>query len=125
MKLLAVVGSRYFTDYNFVEKKINEWVETHGTIDEIVSGGARGVDTLAEMYAQEYNIPCVIFKAKWHKYGISAGPKRNSQIVKYCTHMLAFPKNNSRGTIDSIKKAKNEKRHIVIHEVSNECKKHE
>ena len=52
MKIVAVVGSRYFVDYDFVKLKLDQYLP----IDMIVYGGAPGVDTLAEQYAKIHNI---------------------------------------------------------------------
>ena len=106
---MAVVGSRYFTDYEFVKSKLNQ----HLPIDMIVSGGAPGVDSLAERYAHEHNIPCKIFPADWKRYGRGAGPIRNTLIVNMATMMIAFPGPNPKGTKDSITKA--EKKNIPVY----------
>lgn len=47
----------------------------------IISGGATGVDSLAERYAKENGIDCKVFEAKWNKYGKydeDAGTDRNA-----------------------------------------------
>ena len=51
-------------------------------ITEIVSGGAKGVDSLAERYANEHNIKFSLFPVKWEKYGKGAGFKRNNETMK-------------------------------------------
>ena len=71
-----------------------------------MSGGAKGADTLAENWAEEYGIPITIFRPDWKAYGKAAGPIRNTDIVNECTHMIAFPSVKGKGTQDSIKKAK-------------------
>ena len=52
---LAIVGSRHFDDY----KKMSDFVLSKidlTDIDTVVSGGAKGADTLAERFAREHNI---------------------------------------------------------------------
>ena len=61
---LAVIGSRTFLDYKLLSEKLDEIYEDYG-IDEIVSGGAKGADTLAERYALEHDIPIQIIKPKY------------------------------------------------------------
>ena len=104
---LAIVGSRYYTDYEKFEKLVlnalSEWDED---IECIISGGAKGTDLMAEQFAKQFNIPLKIYNADWGKYGKSAGPIRNAQIVKDATHLIAFPTENGKGTQDTIKKAK-------------------
>ena len=110
---LAIVGSRNFTDYdNFklaVIKVLQEWNITLEQIDNIVSGGAKGADTLAERFSQEYQIKMVIYRPDWNLYGKRAGILRNTDIVESSTHMIAFPSRSGKGTQDSIRKAKDNK----------------
>lgn len=104
---LAIVGSRTIhsnnENFSIIDKILSGGVYT---ISEIVSGGAEGVDTIAEMYARAYNLKMTIFKPDWKKFGRQAGFLRNSEIVNHCDKLIAFQKNESRGTADSIRKAK-------------------
>lgn len=101
---LAVVGSREFTDFNFLEKSVLD-LELKIDVDTIVSGGCRGTDKLAEQYAKKYNKKLIIHKPDWSK-GKIAGPLRNSLIVNDSDCLIAFPNDTSKGTYDTIKKAK-------------------
>ena len=49
---LAVIGSRDFDDYEFLKK-----ILVYHPCTQIISGGARGADSLAKKYAKEFNIP--------------------------------------------------------------------
>ena len=69
---LAIIGSRSL-NFNF-EKHIPP------DIDTIVSGGASGIDTLAEKYADEHNIDKIIIKPDYRKFGKYAPIKRNKSI---------------------------------------------
>lgn len=91
---LAVVGSRYYKNFEFVEENINEFRKKND-VTELVSGGAEGVDTLAEEYSKKYDIPITVFEANWTKYGKSAGPIRNKLIVKEADVIMAFPSEKS------------------------------
>jgi len=71
-------------------------------ITEIISGGARGADTLAEMYARHRALPVKVFPAEWDKYGKSAGFRRNADIVKNSDIIVAFWDGKSKGTKHTI-----------------------
>jgi hypothetical protein len=108
---LGIVGSRDFHDYKSCKlailKVLNEWKINIFDIECIVSGGAKGADTLAEMFADEYQIKKIIFLPDWKLYGKFAGIRRNTDIVNASTHIIAFPSRNGRGTQDTISKARN------------------
>lgn len=97
---IAVIGSREFNDYSLLESTLNEY-----NINQIISGGAKGADSLAETYAEAYNIPTTIFLPDWNKYGRSAAFIRNKDIVEASQLVIAFWDGTSRGTEHSIKHA--------------------
>ena len=99
---VAIIGSRTFLDYNFLEETL---LKVKDRITEIVSGGAKGADSLAEKFANKYNIPTKIFLPDWDTYKKAAGFIRNTQIIEYCDVVVAFWDGKSRGTMDSVKKA--------------------
>jgi len=101
IQTLAVVGGRYFTDYNTVAKELAKY-----QFASLVSGGATGVDTIAYKYAKIHSIPIRVFYPDWQKYGKSAGPLRNKQIIQNANHVLAFWDGLSRGTRSSIQLAR-------------------
>lgn len=88
---VAVIGSRGIENVN-----IGEYIPKETT--EIVSGGARGVDTIAREYAQQHNLKLTEFLPKYDKFGRSAPLKRNIQIIEYADLVLAFWDGSSRGT---------------------------
>ena len=94
----AVIGSRTFDCYDFLKKILPFYPITC-----IISGGAKGADSLAKRYALERNIPLVEFLPDWENKGSSAGFLRNMQIVEACEQMIAFWDGNSPGTKNSIK----------------------
>lgn len=97
---IAVIGSRTFDD-----KKLLDVILSGYEIDLIISGGARGADSLAQEYAKERNIPAKIFLPDW-SIGRHAGFLRNTQIVEAADCVIAFWDGKSKGTLDSINKAK-------------------
>lgn len=100
---LAVVGSRKFSDYELLKKEL----EKEEDVEEIVSGGAKGADTLSEWYAAEKDLPMKIFRPDWDQYGKRAGFVRNKEIVENCDKLIAFWDGESRGTSHSIYMARN------------------
>jgi len=104
---LAIVGGRDYTDYENFKKIVKEYCDEIGQLPNfIVSGGAKGVDTMAEQFAKENNIQTIIFKPDWKTLGRKAGIMRNTDIIEASTHVLALPTSKSIGTYDSINKAK-------------------
>lgn len=100
---LAIVGSRDFNDYEFL-KKILDYHRTaqNDPCTQIISGGARGADTLAKRYAAEHDIPIKEFIPNWDVHGKSAGFLRNEQIVEACDELIVFWNGMSRGTKHSM-----------------------
>ena len=76
-------------------------------VTEIVSGGAKGIDTCARKYAIEHHIKLTEFLPEYYKYGKGAPLKRNLQIIEYADVVIAFWDGQSKGTeyvIDNCKK---------------------
>lgn len=89
MKLRTIIaGSRSITDIKFVEEAVRDFNHKGYIINEVVSGGARGVDTLGETWAKERGIPLIIFPADWETYGKMAGFKRNYEMAKYAEALI-------------------------------------
>ena len=116
--ILAIIGSRTFQD----EELLRQSLASFDDITEIVSGGAKGADAWAEIYAKENQIPLTVFKPNWKKYGQGAGVVRNTDIINYADEVVAFWDGESKGTKDSIDKAHslNKKVHIIYYEVKYE-----
>ena len=106
MKVI-IAGDRHLEDFNLLMDAIkhNEF-----EITEVVSGCAKGVDKMGEMWANMHKIPIKRFPAKWERYGKAAGPLRNEQMANYADGLLAiYDPNESKGTKDMIKAAKRHK----------------
>ena len=110
---LAIVGSRSFNSYDLLKTEINKFIKENSiTIDCIISGGAKGADSLGEEYAKEYKIPTKIFYPDWNKYGKRAGYLRNIDIIKNSDFVIAFWNGFSTGTKSSINLAKEQNKII-------------
>ena len=103
---LSIVGGRDFNDYALLANTIFNSLCPLDFITEIISGGAKGADTLGANFAENNDIPLKVFPAEWDKYGKSAGFIRNQQIVNACDIVLVFWDGISKGTADTISKAK-------------------
>ena len=115
MMKVAVIGSRGLK-VNNLEKYLPK--ET----TEIVSGGARGIDTCAREYAVKNNIKLTEFLPEYERYGRSAPLKRNLLIIDYADYVLAFWDGKSHGTkyvIDNCKKKNKPVRILVKTENQN------
>ena len=107
---VAIIGSRGINMDN-----LGDYLP-EGT-DEIVSGGAKGVDTCAREYANNHGIKLTEFLPQYKLYGRGAPLKRNLQIIEYADTVLAFWDGESKGTayvIENCKKLSKEVRVIII-----------
>lgn len=96
---IAIIGSRTFCDKTLFQEVVNN---LPFKIMEIISGGAKGADALAAEWAASNEIPLLIFKPEWNKYGRAAGVVRNKLIVESCDYCLVFWDMKSYGTKFSI-----------------------
>jgi len=85
------------------------------TVKEIVSGGAKGVDTCAEYMARAYEVPFKKFPADWDKYGKGAGHIRNKQMADYGDALLLVWDGESKGSANM--KANMEKLKKPVYEI--------
>ena len=94
---IAVVGSRSVT-----VSDIGKYISN---AEEIVSGGAVGVDCCAAKYAKVHGIRLTEFVPQYERYGRAAPIVRNKEIVDYSDKIIAFWDGNSKGTLSVIKYA--------------------
>lgn len=112
---LAVVGSRGITDKKLIWGEIDAYIHEVGeACDLIISGGARGVDSIAEAWADANSVPTSIWLADWDKFGKSAGYRRNMDIIAESTHVLAIYDGQSKGTMHSIKLATDKGKQLKV-----------
>ena len=95
---LAIIGSRSLTNID-LEQYICDDVE------EIVSGGAVGVDSYAAEYAKKKGLKLTVFLPEYDRYGRAAPIVRNKKIVDYSDKIVAFWDGKSKGTLSVIKYA--------------------
>ena len=105
MKKLLVSGSRTITDKHKVFQALDEMMSVmlKGEDVTIIEGGAKGVDTLARLYAIERKIPYEEHPADWDKNGRAAGYIRNVEMVKEADVALILWDGKSKGTAHAMK----------------------
>lgn len=105
---VIIAGTRTFDDYQLLKSELNIRImpNVFKITIEIVSGCAKGADTLGEQYANEYGFIIKKFPANWDKYGKKAGYIRNSEMAEYATHCVVFWDGKSKGAEMMIKLAK-------------------
>ena len=89
MKLL-IAGSRSITSFD-----LSPYIPADA--DLIITGGAKGVDTLAETYARERGIPTVTVKPCYERYGRAAPTRRDEEMVDMADEVLVIWDGVSRG----------------------------
>jgi len=101
---VIVCGSRGWSDGGVIESDLAALVA--GTT--IVHGGARGADSLAEEAARGLRRPTEAHPANWARYGKSAGPRRNAEMVEAGADLcLAYRLDGpSRGTDDMVQRCR-------------------
>ncbi len=123
MKII-IAGSRSITDYKSVEDAMFK-SNAYKVVTEVVSGGARGVDTLAVDWAKKHNVKYTVKKADWNNlkapgaevvidekdtspgpafryYNARAGLQRNEEMGKYADALVAIWDGKSTGTLHMI-----------------------
>ena len=104
---IAVIGSRKLQIDNIGDYIMRD-------CDEIVSGGAVGVDKSAAKFANENKIKLTEFFPIYEKYGRAAPIVRNKQIVDYADEVIAFWDGSSKGTLFVIKYCEKQKKPCKI-----------
>lgn len=93
---IAIIGSREPGNINFakeLEKRIN--IQSGDTI---ISGGAKGIDSLAAEYATAHGLALVEIRPDYAKNGRGATFIRNREIVDNADMVVAFWNGTSKGT---------------------------
>ena len=104
---LAIVGSR-----SLVNIDIDSYIPQN--VSEIVSGGAKGVDSIAKDYANRNGILLTEFLPNYKLYGRGAPIKRNEEIARYSDEVIAFWDGKSKGTEHTINFFKNLGKKVTV-----------
>lgn len=114
MKII-IAGSR---GINSIEEIYSAVQKSKFNVSEVVSGGARGVDLLGEVYARKENKNIKRFPAEWDKFGKSAGYKRNTQMAEYSDGLIAIWDGKSSGTKHMIDEMRKRNKKVFVHIVN-------
>jgi len=119
MKVI-VAGSRGITNYQIVLAAMEMADLVLGIRPtEVVSGKARGVDTLGERWAHRYRVPVKGFPASWRTedgtLDKGAGHRRNEKMAAYADALVAVWDGSSTGTADMIRRAEKHGLLVWVH----------
>lgn len=120
---VIIAGSRGFSNYKLLREQCNKFLREKRKTSNIivVSGHARGADTLGEKYAQDEGFALEIYPAQWKKLGKQAGYRRNEQMAEVADALIAFWDGSSKGTkhMIDIMNEKNLLVRVVEYETTN------
>jgi len=104
---VAIIGSRSITAY-----PLEEIIPAAAT--EIISGGARGVDTLAREYAQAHHIPLIEIRPDYPRYSKGAPLRRNLDIIAMAELVIALWDGKSTGTAHVIAECRRQGKPVIV-----------
>jgi predicted Rossmann-fold nucleotide-binding protein len=110
---VAIIGSRKYSDMEQVKRYVEELPEE--TI--VISGGAKGVDSMAEEVARQRGLEVVVIRPDYAAFPgrpRSAPIARNREIVRQADRVVAFWDGESRGTHNAIAFALQEGKAVVL-----------
>ena len=102
-----VVGSRSITAFDL---SAHIPPQTHL----IISGGAAGVDTLAEHYADAHGISKLILRPNYARFGRAAPLKRNEEMVDLADLVLIVWDGLSRGSAHTLRYANKKGKQVCL-----------
>ncbi len=91
-----IAGSRNIIEYDILLSAIEE---LDFEITTVISGGAKGVDSLGEWFAEDNGIPFEVFPAEWDKFGRAAGYLRNVKMAENAEACLILWDGKSKGSL--------------------------
>ena len=104
---LAIIGSRS------IEKlDLDEYIKDKP--DVVISGGAKGIDTIAWEWAVKNNIEIIVHRPDYNKNGKWAALRRNDIIIDEADKIIAFWNGKSTGTKYVIDRAKELNKNIEV-----------
>lgn len=128
---VGVIGSRTITNKSLIYKALDAFA-TRASLqkDQIVvlSGGAKGVDTLAQEWCREREVPFILFKPYFLVDNKAAyNPRhyftRNKQIIDNSDTILAFWDGETKGTSWGISYSRKQRKAITV--IDAEYHKHD
>ena len=106
MKKLIVSGLRTCERKDLVYAEISKYISEIGGVDEIVSGGSKGVDAYTRQYAEEHGIKFKEFAPDFQSHINAATFIRDSDMAEYATHLLVLSNGISKESKNLIAEAR-------------------
>jgi predicted Rossmann fold nucleotide-binding protein DprA/Smf involved in DNA uptake len=106
MKLL-IAGSRSIREYDLSPYIPHE-------VDTIISGGAEGIDRLAEAYADEHKLSKYVIRPQYARYGRAAPLKRNQEMVDMADVVLVIWDGESKGSRFTVAYAQKQNKPLLL-----------
>lgn len=107
--IIMIGGSRTITNLNldlYIDKS---------NVAQVISGGADGVDYIAERWAKSNKIDFQAYLAQWNKFGKRAGVLRNKDMIDAADICFFFWDGKSPGTKQAIEYAQKCQREYYVH----------
>jgi hypothetical protein len=109
---LLIAGGRDFNNYEVLKTCVNAELKDNKLPVVVISGTAKGADSLGEEWAAENNFEVIQYKPDWANQGKAAGPLRNIEMynfIKDKAHkkVIVFWNGLSKGTMHMIRISKN------------------
>lgn len=116
MTIALICGGRNFDNRDFLFDKLDE-LNRRFCFSCIVTGGAKGADRLAHLWAAKTKIDAKVYPANWERHGKMAGILRNREMLKIADPdlIIAFP--GGTGTADMIKISKRAGKEVIEIEI--------
>ena len=108
---VAVIGSR-----GLLIEDLGRYLPAGVT--ELVSGGARGVDSCARAYATTAGIQLTEFLPQYQRFGRAAPLRRNEEIVAYADCVIAFWDGTSKGTKQVIEICQKSNKPFAVYQIN-------
>ena len=106
MKIL-IAGSRNIEAFD-----LSPYIPKETTL--IISGGAKGIDKIAEEYADKHKISKLILLPQYNLYGKSAPIKRNEMMVDIADTVIVVWNGKSRGTKSTLQYSKKKSKNVIL-----------
>lgn len=118
---ICIAGGRDFADYDVLVEVVDQILTKISEPIIIISGKAKGADSLGERYAREHDIEVLLFPADWKRHGKGAGPIRNAQMAEAADMLIAFWDGSSKGTKNMIGQMQKQKKPFKVFDYKGKC----
>lgn len=108
--IVLICGSRTIDNINL------DWYLNPNDYSEVISGGANGVDTLAEQWAKRNSLEFCAYLPNYEAFGGRYAPiERDKEMVHAADVVVAFWDGKSKGTLFTYNYAKELGVPVVVH----------